>query len=320
MTMPTGNKSEPKWTTTAALSTLCLVCGLTVAQIVRAGLASDFSRAQTKRDVYALPSPTQAKFFSLGYRSALAELIFAHVLVDSGLHLQQKRRFDTLAAYLKTVIELDPKYATPYRMADTLLTFQVGKPLLKNYNDAKAILTRGMRELPYDQELHLTAGQFMAYLAAPQIAHLAGEEEASRWRLDGARALARSCELVGHNEAIPYHCIAAAKLFEGAGEREAVKKFLQKVLAVNDDESIRALALGFLGRTLGAGEEEEAKIRFGDLEHLKKSDLPFVSKNRYLLLPPPFDPIACVGMLQSRRVECATSIVEWHARKDTKLE
>jgi tetratricopeptide (TPR) repeat protein len=297
-------------------SLLLLACAAFLIQTLRAGLASDVSRAKTKRDVYALPSPAQARFMSLGYRSALAELIFAHVLVDSGLHLQQKRRFDTLNAYLRTVVELDPKYPTPYRLADTLLTFQIGKPALKNFTDAKDILARGMRELPYDQELHLTAGQFMAYLAAPHVEELAGPEAAARWRLDGARALARSCELVGRNENIPYHCITAAKLFEGAGERDAIKAFLQKVLAVNDDENVRALALGYLGRTLGRAEEEEAKSRFGDLDELKKSDLSFVSKNRYLLLTPPADTLSCVGDLSRSRVECATSFADWHARKD----
>ncbi len=320
MKMPTGDDSERKWSGAAVVAALWLGLSLVVAQLLRPGLAAEFARAKTKRDVYALPSPRQAKFFSLGYRTALAELIFAHVLVDSGLHLQQKRRFDTLAAYLRTVIELDPKYPTPYRLADTLLTFQAGKPLLKNYQDAREILHRGMRELPYDQELHLTAGQFMAYLAAPQVAQLAGPEQAEAWRLDGARALARSCELVGRNENIPYHCITAAKLFEGAGQLDAVKSFLRKVLAVSDDENIRALALGYLEKVLGEGERQQAQERLEQLEQLKKSDLPFISKNRYLLLPPPFDPLACIGYLGLRRLECATSFVEWHANKSSEVK
>ena len=318
--MPVADSSERRWGGGTVLTAFWFVCAFLAAQWFRGDLASDVSRAKTKRDVYVLPSPAQAKFFSLGYRSALAELIFAHVLVDSGLHLQQKRKFDTLAAYLRTVIELDPKYPTPYRLADTLLTFQVGEARLKDFQDAHDILVRGMRELPYSQELHLTAGQFFAYLAAPQVAHLAGPEEATRWRLDGARALARSCELVGHNDNIPYHCISAARLFEGPGRREAVKTFLQKVLAVNDDENVRSLALAYLGSTLGKEQEEEAKARFSDLEEVKKSDLPFVSKNRYLLLTPPFDPIACVGSIKASRVECATSFFEWHARKDSAVK
>jgi tetratricopeptide (TPR) repeat protein len=318
--MPVAYSSESRWGGGTVLYAFGFACAFLVAQWFRGDLASQVARAKTKRDVYALPSPAQAKIFSLGYRSALAELIFAHVLVDSGLHLQEKRKFDTLAAYLRTVVELDPKFPTPYRLADTLLTFQAGQARLKDFEDAREILMRGMRELPYSQELHLTAGQFFAYLAAPRVAELAGPEAGARWRLDGARALARSCELMGQNDSIPYHCITAARLFDGAGERDAVKNFLQKVLAVSDDENIRSMALSYLGRTLGKEQEEESKARFGELEELKKRDLPFISKNRYLLLTPPFDPVACVGSMKATRIECATSFLDWHARNGSAVK
>ena len=293
-----------------------LLLGMALCQSIRGGLARDYARASVQHDVYALPSPRQAIVMSLGYRSAMAELIFAHVLVESGLHLQQHRRFETLAAYLDTVTALDPKFATPYRMADTLLTFQAEKATLKEYKDARSLLERGMAELPFDQELHLIAGQFFAYLAAPQISDLVGPAEAEQWRLAGARALARSCELVGHNENIPYHCITAARLFDIAGERQAMQRFLERVLAVNDDEEIRKLALGYLGRSLGNAEKEDAERRFNELDLIRKADLPFVGKNRYLLLPPPYDPFACVGYLGNTNPRCATSLLDWHQRHD----
>ena len=283
---------------------------------MRGAIARDYARAKTTRDIYALPSPRQAVVFSLGYRSAMAELIFAHVLVESGLHLQDHRRFDTLAAYLRTVIALDPKFATPYHLADTLLTFQAGKPSLKDFKDARSIMEQGMRELPFDQELHLTAGQYMAYLAAPHIAELESEVEAERWKLAGARALARSCELIGHNDNIPYQCITAAHLFDVAGERQAMQRFLERVLAVNDDEEIRTLAFGYLGRSLGKSEAEAAQRRFNELDSVRKSDLPFVGKNRYLLLPPHYDPYTCVGYFGDTDPKCATSFVDWHARNE----
>jgi hypothetical protein len=293
-----------------------LLLGVFVSQLLRGGLASSYARARTRHDVYSLPSPRQAIVMSLGYRAALAELIFAHVLVESGLHLQQHRRFETLAAYLMTVIELEPKFATPYRMADTLLTFQVGKPTLQDFKDARMFVERGMRELPFDQELHFVAGQYLAYLAAPHIADLVGPDEAAQWRLAGARALARSCELVGSDENIPHHCITAARLFDVAGERQAMQRFLERILAINDDEEIRRIAFGYLGRTLGDLEREDAQRRLNELDVIRKNDLPFVGKNRYLLLPPRYDPRACVGYLANAQPKCATSLFDWHQRTE----
>ena len=300
----------------AALVTLLLILGIVATQVTRGSLARDYTRALTKRDIYTLPSPRQAIVFSLGYRSALADLVFAHVLVQSGLHLQDHRRFDTLTAYLDTVNALDPKFATPYHLADTLLTFQAGKPNLRDFRDARAVLERGMHELPYDQELHLIAGQYLAYLAPSHIARLDSQEEADRWKLAGARALARSCELIGRNENIPYQCITAAHIFDAAGEHQAMYRFLERVLAVNDDEEIRKLAFGYMGRSLGRVEEEAAQRRFNELDLIRKSDLPFVGKNRYLLLPPRFDPYACAGYLGNSNPKCATSLFDWHARNE----
>lgn len=253
---------------------------------------------------------------SLGYRSALADLIFAHVLVQSGLHIQERRKFDTLATYLYTVIALDPKFRTPYRLADTLLTFQAGKASLADYENARAIIETGFRELPFDQELYFSGGEFFAYLAAPYISDWKGKAEAERWRLAGARALARSCELVGRNENIPYHCITAARLFDSAGERKAMQNFLERFLAVNDDEEVRKLALGYMGTSFGNAEQNEAERRFGELDAIRKAELPFVGKNRYLLLPPRFDAKGCVGYWGNDAASCATSLRDWHARHD----
>ena len=218
----------------------------------------------------------------------MAELIFAHLLVESGLHLQEHRRFDTLDAYLETVIALDPKFSTPYRLADTLLTFQAGKATLKDFKLARSVLERGMRELPFDQE----------------------------WKIAGARALARSCELIGHNENFPYHCITAAHLFDKAGEHQAMRRFLERVLAVNDDENIRDLAFGYLGRGLGKADAEAEQRRLNELDLIRKSEMPFVGKNRYLLLPPHYDPYRCVGYLGDTNAKCATSLFDWHARNE----
>ncbi|HMJ10958.1 MAG TPA: hypothetical protein VK524_06100, partial [Polyangiaceae bacterium] len=256
----------------AAWACIVLAAGLIAA--VRYRLADAVQKVKAKNDVYALPSPEQTIALSLGYRSALADLLFAHVLVSYGLHFEQKRRFEFVGNYLDTINALDPKFRRPYRFADTLLTMQPKAPRKQDYIKARQILERGLRERPQDTELWLTAGQFMAYLAPP---NLKDEKLANEWRIAGARTLAHACELVSDNENIPYHCITAASLFSRAGERSAVVDFLQRFLAVNDNEEMRRLALGYL-KTVGAeqyqADVEERYKRFGEAW-----DLPFVNKD-----------------------------------------
>ena len=199
---------------------------------LRARLLPRFAAVRDKTDVYTLPSPEQVVVASLGYRSALADLLFAHVLVWHGIHFQEKRRLDHAADYLDTVTALDPTFREPYYYGDTLIAMQPVKPRHEDYVRARRLLERGLAARPGDTELWLSTGQFLAYMAAPW---LEDPKEREEWRLAGARILARACELVGENENIPYNCIIAAGLFDKAGEREANIQFLERVLAVSDD-------------------------------------------------------------------------------------
>ncbi len=91
---------------------------------LRVPLNTRFLATKVQNDVFALPPPSQVVTISLGYRSALADMIFAHVLVSSGIHFQERRGFEFVGRYIEAINELDPKFEAPYRMADGLLTLQ----------------------------------------------------------------------------------------------------------------------------------------------------------------------------------------------------
>lgn len=307
--------SERRAPESPLLALALLALAATLIGLVRPKLAADFARVKLTTDVYALPSPDQAIVASLGWRAAMADLLYAHVLVSYGLHIQEKRRFEFVGNYLDTINALDPKFAAPYRYADTLLTLGSVKPREEDYRKARQILERGMDELPFDTALWNTAGQFMAYLAPSQ---LSDPKEGQEWKLAGARRLARACELVGKNENIPFHCITAAGIFSRAGEREATAQFLEKVLAVVDDPEIRALALGYLAKSVGERERDELQWRLDRFVGVWGNDLPFASKDLLLIVGPPFDPAACAGLPARLEPGCAASWRTWGERLRTR--
>ncbi len=276
---------------------------------LRAVLLARTAKLREKTDVYGLPSPDQVVVASLGYRSALADFLFAHVLVWHGIHFQEKRRLDFAADYLDTVAALDPTFRETYYFGDTLITMQPVKPRHEDYVRARALLEKGLKARPGDTELWLSAGQFIAYVAAPW---LDDPQEQAEWRLAGARILARACELVGSNENIPYQCITAAGLFSKAGERDAQIQFLERVLAVSDDEALREQALGYLERALGERSRERLRARTDRLRRAWQADLPFVGFTTELVLGPPIDPAACAGVTQPTP-GCAATWSTWRA-------
>lgn len=291
----------------AVATALSLALVLFLVDTVRARLLEQFLAVKRREDAVVLPPPALTQLMSLGYRAALADLIFAHVLVLHGQHFQEKRLFELAPDYLDTITSLDPKFREPYRLADSLITLQPVAPPKEAYRAAKRIQDRALANFPYDTELWLISGQYMAYLAAPQLP----AQEAEEYRLEGARRLARSCELVGSNENIPHHCITAAALYNKAGQLEAARGFLERVLAVTDDPEIQALAGGYLAKLAGQAERDRAEERALRQRALMAADLSFVSRDTFALLGPRFDTGRCAGAALTGTTECSTSFRDW---------
>lgn len=279
-----------------------------VVTLLRPGLAERFRSVKQQEDKLLLPPPEMTVLMSLGYRSALADLIFAHVLVGYGQHFQQKRRFELVDEYLDTIITLDPKFREPLSTADTLISVQPGGGTVDDLRAARRIQERGLTAFPHDSELWLVAGQFHAYLAA----NLVPPAERDEWRMQGAKYLARSCELMGSNENIPHHCITAAVLFNKAGQRDAMRSFLERVLTVSDDPEIQELAGTYLGSVLGQAERDRFEERGKRFRTLWARDMTFVTREMFLLLGPPFDPARCAGRtVSANTAECWSSFRAW---------
>jgi hypothetical protein len=289
-----------------------------VVTVARGELVRRFAELRETRDTYALPPPDQMVVLSLGYRSAVADLVYAHTLVAYGLHFGEKRRFEYAGQYLETVMTLDPDFVQPYLYADTLLVLQPEPPRQEDYEKARELLLRGTKQLPYHQRLWFTAGQYLAYLAPPNLEDPALAEEFKR---EGARLLSRACELVTDNEAIPHHCLAAASLFNKAGEREALIQMLTRTLAVNDDEEVRRRALSALSRWVGEQEQEKYAGRLSAFNAEWQRSLPHISKEKALLLGPPYEPFACAGRVTPADAECTITWTAWaeqRARSDAR--
>ena len=276
---------------------------------LRMPLKAAFLATKDRDDLFALPAPRQLVALSLGYRSALADVIFAHVLVSSGIHFQEKRSFQFAARYLETVNALDPKFELPYRMADGLITLQAKPVSVEAYRQARRILERGMAEFPFSQGMWTSAGQFLAYLGP--TGGIEGDELAE-WKLAGGRALARSCELVGSNEPPPRQCIVAAGLLTKGGAAAASRQFIERMLGLNDDPKVRAYMNALLEKAVSAEEIDRARERREAFQRAWGADLPFVTRGALLAIGPRWDSAACA----SASARCPTSWRAWAAEQD----
>jgi tetratricopeptide (TPR) repeat protein len=296
------------------LTAILLLASVGVIALCLPKLSAGHRRLRETSDVYVLPPPADVVRLALGYRAALADYLWAHVLVSQGLHTFEKRRFEHLTLYLDTINALDPQFRDPYLMADALITFQANETPLEEVRKAREIMERGVAARPLDAELWLVLGQFVAYIAPGS--YLTDKQEIDRWRREGAQILARAAELGSADANISWQALGGAGILHRAGERDAAIRFLQRTLAVTDDEELKDELRRRLRVLLGEQQANEYQRREAAMkEQWFRGDVRFVRKREtVLLLGPDHDDAYCAGGAHADDLRCARTWREWSER------
>lgn len=291
------------------VTALCLVIasGVLISQLRPRVSASLALGAEAEREHYVLPTSERLVLLSLGYRAALADLLWGHTLVWHGQHLEAGLRFEHGGDYIDAVLHLDPTFRDPYDMADVLLTYQSVPSTYADYKKSREVLERGVRERPDDTLLWLRLGQFVGLVSPGRFADDVGEETAAAWEADGARYIARACELGAGDPEMEPHCLNAAFLYKKAGQELALESFLERVIATAENEFVRERAIAELALIHG----EKRRVRGAEValkfRQVHAEDLPFTARDLYNVISPPFAPWKCAGPGPSPGEDCGGS-------------
>ena len=287
----------------AAVLLLACVAGVARLQPRLASAAHDIKEA---RDVYPLPPPAELHAATLGWDAAAVDLLWSKLLVDYGTHWTEHREFLETPKYADAILELEPSYAPLYRYIDTMLAY---RPLQGTDDDvrmARAYLERGTRERPGDRDLWMEYGEFVAFIA-PSFLH--DDAEVAQWRADGAAAIGHAVELGGDAEL----ALTAATLLTAAGSTEAAIRYLENAYAFTEHPSMASVH-DAIGRRLVAleanGLRQAADAAARAIDDRWQGELPFVSRDRYLMLGPSVDPLRCAGLEGADDPSCAR---DWRA-------
>jgi hypothetical protein len=268
-------------------------------------LARDATLARSKADIFLLPPPRELKAMSLGYRSALCDLLWAKLLVEYGRHWSEKRtlQHEDLVRFLDGIIALDDDFPPIYKYVDTLLVYRPPKGELRDARAARAYLARGTESHPRDPAIWLHYGEFVSYLGP---AWLETEGERDQWRREGALAIVRAVELGAKSD----RTLGAAALLSRTGERDAARRALERAYAVAESDEARSDIQRQLESLHATESVEERERRRLLVERRRRRAMPFVSPTMFLLLGPPRPALACFGPGSSARPPCAS---DWPA-------
>jgi hypothetical protein len=283
---------------------LLLAGALALIATLQPRLASRAHGIKAQEDVYVLPPPKQLRAATLGYRSAAADMLWAKLLVEYGIHIADKREFPDLTKYMDAVLILEPDYAPLYRFCDTLIVFHYPRGTEEDVRVARRYLERGLRERPQDHRMWLQYGQFVAFLGP---SFLGADSEKERWRKEGAEAILRAVELGADAD----RALSAASILSRAGEKKAVLAQLERAYALTDDPETRAQIELKMQRLRESPDPETIKGDMTFVEGAWRSDFSFMKRGEFLQIAPIVDPLACAGPSATSRPTCRRS---WEER------
>ena len=214
------------------------------------------------------------------------------LLVEYGTHWAEHREFTDVSKYIDAILELEPNYAPVYKYVDTMLAYRPMQGTEADVRMARLYLERGTRERPDDAAVWLEYGQFIAFVAP---SFLQAQTEKDAWRKDGATAIGHAVELGGDAE----RALTAASMLTDAGERDAAVRYLRSAYTFTEHPAMMELhqAIGRRLASLEASVMRDAADAMDEAINARwQSDLPYVTRDQYMLLGPVTSPAACAGI------------------------
>lgn len=262
---------------------------------IQPGLATNIHKLHQRDDVFLLPPPDQLRVMTLGYRAAAADMLWAKLVLEYGIHGQEKRPFPDVTRYIDGIIAVESDYPALYDFVDTILVYTPPPGgTAEDARTARRYLERGMQERPYDGKFFVHAGQFIAFIGPSFIKE---KTESERWRVEGAKVIAHGVELGGDTS----RSLAVTSILGHAGERDAMIEHLQRAFAMSDSPDDRAQFLRRL-RSLQVDADAELAITAVDRE---LASYRFLSRGTGLLIGPRHSPALCAGPGSYERRGCA---------------
>ncbi|HET6584429.1 MAG TPA: hypothetical protein VFG69_13300, partial [Nannocystaceae bacterium] len=214
-------------------------------------------------DVLYVPPASYLPWMSLGYREALADLLWVRALIYSGEHLKDPDNA-AIDRYVEAINFLSPRFHRPYLWGGITAVYG-GQPKVTRdmVDSAITIYRRGLAEFPESHELLYPFGMLLLNQVPSTPGYTPAEHEAMR--AEGIEAIRRAAAF-GADPLVRQY---AATLVAEHGADELAIQFLESQLAQAQDEDHRRMLRLKLEQLGGKGAAKRVeKVREAFLQEL----------------------------------------------------
>lgn len=229
------------------------------------------------QDLLYLPPPQHLEPMSLGYREALADLIWIRAVVFAGDRIGATN-YTWIMEYLEAIYALAPQFRRPYAWGGVAFIYS-GEDIDRDMVDrAIALYRRGLEHFPEDHELLFALGM----LLTRDVQSVPGYDEVEReLAMEEGTALIRKAAAFGAPPLVRQ--LAATLVSEGGTDQLAIQ-FLESQLLQAEDEDYRRLLRQKLEAAVGeAGFESIERMR-RDFEAEHREQAPYLPPDLFILI------------------------------------
>jgi len=259
-----------------ALLVLLAPCAL----LVRRQCAHTYSRNQRYEDVYYLPPNSWLKPLSLGFDSAIADLLWMRAILYFGKEMIAHGETRYIYDYIDAMLTLDPDFRAVYKWSSTAGLYHSGKITLKDGYRVVSYLERAVERWPADGELFWELGSVLRFELAPVATDPKEKQRLYEAAMDPLTTAAR----LGAGP--PWLASLNAQLLNKLGKTEQAIRHLEEMYEAVDDQRERQQIQFQLARLRSERYATAFKSAMEELQNARHENYPYLSTNLYLLVGP----------------------------------
>lgn len=245
------------------VAVLVLVLSASGAVQLRAAAATHLRGTRTYDPRSFVPDPETLPPLSLGYRRALADLLWMRALVYLGEEFEHRERAAAVFDHADAILALDPDFKATYWWIGVTGTYRVGEVSIEDYLRTLDYLRRAAERFPDDPEVRWDLGAMMVY-DQPRTLRQREPELSRRIELEGLDHVEYAAV---HGAAPPWVLYTATTKRQELGETQQALTRLREIVGLVDDPEVRQ---GLERRILFLEQESAELQRDAELEHLQR--------------------------------------------------
>lgn len=253
---------------------------LVVTRTVRLSAFRLNEEAKRYEDLYYLPNHAWLPVLSLGFRQALADLIWCRTLVYFGEELSQRGEVKFLFEYTDAILVLDPDFKAAYRWIGTAALYRARGATFESGLRAAKYLKLAVERWPDDGDMHWEYGSLLRFELAPI------DKDPVHKRNLLERAAPHLTEAARLGAGPPWLALSNATMFNKLGQAESAIRSLEEIYPTITDADTRKEVEQRIASLRSQTFAEVMSAANAQFEREHRSTYPYLSPALFLLVRP----------------------------------